>query len=387
MELVFASEHRFYRDSKGAYYSNSPVFGPCLWHRYLSVFSHVHVFARVCSRQDCSGMYFAGGENVSYIEIPYYVGPGEYLKKYWAVCNVIEQNALPGRAYICRVPGRIGEMLAASLRRKNIPYAVEVVGDPWDVMESIGGRWSFILKRIGFYQLQHVVKHSSVSLYVTQTKLQSRYPSAKGVETYGISNVKISNEFIRRTPHQGPINQPAKLLSVGSLEQLYKAPDIVIEALALLKQKGVPVLMIWLGGGKHLTEMVEYAKKNNVNEMISFLGDVDSQRVEQCLENADLFIHVSRTEGLPRAMIEAMAKGLPIIGSNVGGIPELLTSNAVIPVNNATALADKIIEILSNPELYDFLATRNLQESRKYEESVLAAKRELYFKKVLEISQ
>lgn len=385
MKLTFCGEAVFLRHDN-QFYASSASLSMSLWERYLAVFDHLDLIVRV-EETDIPNQFPIDGKRVSIIPLPRYKGMKGAIKASFFLKRLLKFHAIPGNAYILRVPGQIGSTFSRILRTKGIQYAVEVVGDPWDVMESIGGRWSFILKRIGFYQLRHMVKHSSVSLYVTQTKLQSRYPSAKGVETYGISDVKISNEFIRRTPRQGPVGQPAKLLSVGSLEQLYKAPDIIIEALALLKQKGVPASMIWLGGGKHLTEMVEYAKKNNVSEMISFLGDVDSQRVEQCLENADLFIHVSRTEGLPRAMIEAMAKGLPIIGSNVGGIPELLTSNAVIPVNSATALADKIIEILSNPELYDFLATRNLQESRKYEESVLAAKRELYFKKVLEISQ
>lgn len=386
MKLVFCGESVFLRYNN-QFYASSASWSMALWERYLSVFNHVQLIVRV-EDTNAPNKFLIDSEKVSVIPLPRYQGMVGAIKASFFLKKYFNPYAISGNAYILRVPGQIGSTFSRILRSKGIKYAVEVVGDPWDVMECIGGKLSFILKRIGFYQLRYVVKHSSVSLYVTQTKLQSRYPSAKGVETYGISNVKINNDFISQFSHKRPADdQPVKLLSVGSLEQLYKAPDIVVEALALLKQKGIPVSMVWLGGGKYLTEMVAYAKEHNVSEMISFQGNVDSQRVEQCLENSDLFIHISRTEGLPRAIIEAMAKGLPIIGSNVGGIPELLTPNAIIPVNSATALADKVVEILYNPKLYDFLATRNLQESRKYEESVLAAKRDLYFKQVLKISQ
>lgn len=385
MKLIFCGEGVFLRYNN-QFYASSASWSMTLWERYLAVFDHLDLIVRV-EETDTPNQFPIDSKRVSIIPLPRYKGMKGAIKASFFLKRLLKSHAIPGNAYILRVPGQIGSTFSRILRSKGIKYAVEVVGDPWDVMECIGGKLSFILKRIGFYQLRYVVKHSSVSLYVTQTKLQSRYPSAKGVETYGISDVKISNKFIRQTPHQGPVGQPVKLLSVGSLDQFYKAPDIVIEALALLKQKGVSASMVWLGGGKHLTEMVKYAEKNNVSDIISFYGNVDIQMVEQCLENADIFIHISRTEGLPRAIIEAMAKGLPIIGSNVGGIPELLTPNAIIPVNNATALANKVVEILSNPKLYDSLAIRNLQESRKYEESILAAKRSLYFKKVLEISQ
>ena len=93
------------------------------------------------------------------------------------------------------------------------------------------------------------------------------------------------------------------------------------------------------------------------------------------LEDADLFVMPSRTEGLPRALLEAMAKGLPCVASRVGGIPELLSEEALVAPDDPAALAAAIARFAHTPALMDAEAQRNLAVAHHFDSSVLAPER------------
>jgi glycosyltransferase involved in cell wall biosynthesis len=95
------------------------------------------------------------------------------------------------------------------------------------------------------------------------------------------------------------------------------------------------------------------------------------EEVRAQLDQADLFILPSRQEGLPRAMVESMARALPCIGSRVGGIPELLASDDLVPPGDVMALAEKIREVLTDPQRLAAMSLRNLTLSRQYHEEIL----------------
>jgi glycosyltransferase involved in cell wall biosynthesis len=97
------------------------------------------------------------------------------------------------------------------------------------------------------------------------------------------------------------------------------------------------------------------------------------------LDKADLFVLPSRQEGLPRAMVEAMARGLPCIGSNVGGIPELLPAEDIVPPNDVSALASKITQVLQQPARMQQMSTRNLIKAGEYKDEILNVRRRDFY--------
>jgi glycosyltransferase involved in cell wall biosynthesis len=155
----------------------------------------------------------------------------------------------------------------------------------------------------------------------------------------------------------------------------------------ILKNKRLIVSLQWLGGGRYLPEMVALAEQAGVSDIMTFVGNVGLvDEVRNYLDAADLFVLPSRTEGLPRALVEAMARGLPCIGTNIGGIPELLNQQALVPINNPAALADKIFSFLTDPELADAQAKRNLNEAQTYAFEHLEAKRKDFYNYLKRIS-
>src|SRR6185369_6068290 len=104
------------------------------------------------------------------------------------------------------------------------------------------------------------------------------------------------------------------------------------------------------------------------------------------LDAADLFVLPSRSEGLPRAMIEAMARALPCIGSTAGGIPELLPPEDLVPASNVAALASKIQEVLSSPARLSAMSSRNLAAALEYRDEVLDARRRAFFEHIRDVT-
>jgi len=385
MELVFCCEAVF-KHSNGKYYSETVPFGMELWSRYLQIFEHITLIVRVVETNTPSN-FEIDSDKIMIIALPRYKGLVQTIKSLNILNSILKPQAILGRAYILRVPGQIGSIFANILYKRNIPFSVEVVGDPWDVMESIGGKLSFILKRVGYYQLRKVTQRASSVLYVTREQLQNRYPTVPGTLTYSASNVKVDKTFYANAPKRYSNTNPIfNLVAVGSLEQLYKAPDIIVKAIAQLKKDGVNIVMHWLGGGHYQEQMESLASELDVSDRVCFYGNVSRDVVETMLESTDLFIHVSRTEGLPRAIIEAMAKGLPVIGSNVGGIPELLSKDAIVEPNDVNGLVNKIKDFINAPDFYNSQSERNLEESHQYEDSILSNIRNEFYNHVKKLS-
>ena len=78
-------------------------------------------------------------------------------------------------------------------------------------------------------------------------------------------------------------------------------------------------------------------------------------------------------------MIEAMARGLPCIGSNVGGIPELISASSLVPPDDVPALAAKIHEVLTTPGRLQRMSKENLDRVPEYSEDVLRLRRQAFY--------
>ena len=382
MELVFITEARFVRDGENVYCVDNSMTNR-LWERYLAVFDCVKVVARVSARKkDIKKENLASNSRVSFIDLPYYVGIGQYLGVRSQIKQILSDTLIAGNAYICRIPGTLGGMAASILQKRNIPYGVEVVGDPWDVFApgAFKHPLRIVLRYQGYWSLKRSVKYAMAVLYVTKEQLQKRYPALEARWIGNASNVMIKSESVPPQAHVLRKKERYELISVGSLAQMYKAPDVVIQALVLLKERGVNVHVTWLGDGVYKENMQEYAHSLGVGDMITFAGAVSMETVAEYLRASDIFILVSRTEGLPRALIEAMAEGLPCVATNVGGIPELLEDAMLIPKNDAKALADKVAYLLRDIEEANRQAEVNYLQAKDYYDVVLQKRRNDFYR-------
>ena len=171
MDLVFCTEARFVRRSSGVVYSIDGGLTNSLWERYLRKFGHVYVMARVLLDDDypINDKYLASNERVSFIDLPYYVGPIQYLKVRRKLNKIVAANLMSGCVYICRVPGEIGTLMARHLKKNGMPYGVEVVGDPWDVFAPGAVRHPLrvYFRYRGTHDFKQTVDQANAAHYVT----------------------------------------------------------------------------------------------------------------------------------------------------------------------------------------------------------------------------
>ena len=391
MNLYFFTESRF--DSVNGEIWTSQGFSMALWQRYLGKFNHVYVAARLqnVSEHSSDNLFKLEDKRVSVIGLPYYIGLVPYLKAKGSIKKIINSFIHPGDAYICRVPGNIGTIAAECLKKKGIPYGVEVVGDPWESLspQAFESPFARILQVVAKRQLQKITHNASAALYVTNHILQGKYPVKEGVFTTGASNVILRDDCYSAEPHKvvdREKNVQVRMLAVGTLAQLYKAPDVILKALAIVKSKGYNPFLTWFGDGRYRQPMIKMAEELGLKDNVNFVGAVKQDVIRKEFEQTDLFVHASRAEGLPRAVIEAMAYGLPCIGSSVAGIPELLSPEAIVKPNDVDRLAEKMLRFVENKQFAQSEANKNWDESKKYHNDILTERRLSFYDELIKQS-
>jgi glycosyltransferase involved in cell wall biosynthesis len=350
--------------------------------RYLDVFDSVTLMGRLFPIEDPTAKPVEG-PGVKFFPMPEYIGPVQYLLKRGQIQARAREVYSPDSAVII-TPSTAGAALLKILSKNSHPYGLEVGADPYDVLApgAIKSPLRPLLRQVLPRQLRKNCRGASAALYVTKEALQKRYPCPN--YSVGVSDVELPSRYVLKAPRSYSDRQTQfVLVMIGSLEQLYKAPHIAIAAIALCAQQGIDLSLKIIGDGKHRPELEQQAADLGIRERIQFLGKLPAgDRIFAELDQADLFLMPSFQEGLPRAMVEAMARGLPCIATAVGGIPELLPPEDLVAAGDATALADKIQAVLTHPDRMSQMSAQNLQTAMGYVEEVLRQQRNAFYEYV-----
>lgn len=381
--LVTASAH-FAITEDGTLWTPNPSLDYRFWSRYLDVYDDVHLLARakLCANP-LDKWKKASGVGIQPVPLPDFLGALEFVKHYPTIRRTIQKALAEVEAIQLRLPCSIGTEVWRLLTAQR-PYGIEVVADPYDSFAA--GSVKHPLRSFFRWQFTRNLKQqcldATAALYVTKQALQARYPCPH--YSIGISDVDLSDELLVSTSRSFRYElRSFNLILVGSLAQLYKAPDVLIKAVSICVQQGLDLKLTFVGDGKYRQELEKLAATEGVSDRVHFQGQLfDRNAVIEQLDQADIFVLPSHQEGLPRAMIEAMARGLPCIGSVVGGIPELLASEDLVPPGDVTALAAKIQEVTLNPTRMARMSDRNLNQAREYCEKVLHHQRIEFYRYV-----
>lgn len=282
---------------------------------------------------------------------------------------------------VARIPSDLGFIAAEYAKKYNKKCMIEVVGCPWDSLRS----HSFLGKLIApYYYLRQkkTVWQASYAIYVTNEFLQKRYP-CKGI-SIGCSDVEI-NDFdatviARRKEKISKADLRSLVLgTIGALHMKYKGYDRVIKAISKLNGEGYSYKYLIAGNGDS-TWLNSIIHKYNANNFVVIVPPMSHEQVFDWLDNIDLYIQPSKTEGMPRALIEAMSRGLPSVGTKVGGITELLEGRYTF--SNSRFSIIEICRILKSYTKEDMKnqANRNYIESQRYNMNIVESLRNEFYK-------
>lgn len=379
MRLLFCYlAEKVYEDENGDLYV-SGNFTPEVWDRYLALTDDLHVLMtlmpnKINSNRSTGSFQKIDSKNITIHPIPVNT---DSVKKYFSLTLrkkrrlIIEQEIEKAENIIIRT---VSKELIKLCDKHNKRYAIEVVGCAFESLwnHSIKGK---VLAIPNYFHTKKLILKAPYVLYVTKEYLQKKYPT-KG-KTISCSNVSLTNvsKNILENRINKIVSDKDKLIigTAAAVNVKYKGQKYVIKALALLKKKGINNLEYQLVGGGDASCLLKYAKKYGVEDKVIIKGRLSHDRVMEWLQDIDIYVQPSLTEGLPRSVIEAMSYGITTIGSNVGGIPELLASDMVFKKRSSSQIAN-IIKKLTN-EMMIQMAYENYNKARDYNEEILKKRR------------
>lgn len=390
-KLLITVDHQFSRTPDGKVWVKT-IYGYDFWKRYLRVFDRVRIACRI---SDVSAvdkqMLLSSGEGVEFYQLPQYRGPKEFALRYFKIrkqmCNVTDSCDCA----LFRIPSPIAGGVKAKAQQNSLPWAVEVVNDPWDTFAP--GSYKSIFRpvvRVFFtHQVKSMAKNADGASYVTKEALQRRYPPAARLGKRSncfeghYSSIILKKDYFC-SEHHLP-NKTYTIVHVNSCVTDYsKGHDVVIRCVKLMREHGLDVKARFIGDGPARQDFEKYAAEIGVADYIEFIGLLSKpEDVRGELINADIMIFPTKGEGLPRTVIEAMAVGLPCLSTPVNGIPELLESDYLFEQQDDISFAEKAIEILLSPALYQKISQRNIQAAKEYENDILTKNRDEFYVRLL----
>jgi len=194
-----------------------------------------------------------------------------------------------------------------------------------------------------------------------------------------------------RYPYRHRVHLKPKLVWLRAFHRIYN-PELAIQALAVLKDE-FPEIHLWMigpdKGDGSLQNTILLAKTLQVAERVEFIPGVAKSDVPLWLNKGDIFLNTSNYDNTPVSVMEAMACGLCLVSTNVGGIPYLLKENVdalLVPPDSPEDMADAIRRILTEPDLAARLSASARFRAQDLDWSVILPKWETLFTGVIESS-
>jgi len=247
--------------------------------------------------------------------------------------------------------GLIGSILRKTLK---IPHVATIHGSDLTIIKSIRVLHPvcrFIVKNSDFITLN--------STYMMHLLLQI-VPGCE--DKVRVIPMGVNPDVFQKSANiRGVSSTPDKIiLSVGRLID-WKGTMYLIEAMPVILQKYPRSILYIIGDGPEKEKLKQRVKALGLEEKIQFLGVVGKESLCSYYHRADVFVLPSitigsQTEGLGVVILEAMASGCPVIGTDAGGIPDIIMNgkNAfLVPERDSADLAEKILVLLSDPVLAD----------------------------------
>jgi glycosyltransferase involved in cell wall biosynthesis len=381
--LALATDHEFLL-SDGRVFDHY-CFGREFFEDYVRVFGRVRVLARIKSVETLpAGASVAEGDGVEFVPAPPVHGWRWILRSRKYVGPHVERLVADADAVVGRVPSQIGRLAAAAAIAAGKPAILEVIGDP---IEALRGALPYGLSgpvgRLEAAKMRSVLRRADGVGYVSERHLQARYPADPRAVVASFSSIRLAGESIVEARRFDSDRSVRRVVCVGSLVPVKRHADLIRAFGAA--PLGVRGRLTLVGGGPLRESLERLAGETTGAGEVEFTGHVsDRAEIVGILDDADLFVLASVSEGLPRVVIEAMSRGLPVIGSRAGGIPELVREEDLFDVGDVAGLSALLAEVLASPERLRAMSRHSVETAATYAEEKLSPRRREFYRAVLQ---
>jgi glycosyltransferase involved in cell wall biosynthesis len=200
---------------------------------------------------------------------------------------------------------------------------------------------------------------------------------AFGETTRVIPNI-IDQDVFRERPDTSPSllapdgaygdRESFTLVITRNLEPIYGI-DTALQAMAKVREQGCPARMRIAGSGPAERQLRRLTRELGLEDIVHFEGRLERDAVVALYGQADAMVNPTTIDNMPNSVLEAMACGLPVISTNVGGVPYILTdgeTGLLVPTRDPRALANAILRLFSDRALQQRLQFNALKEVDRY---------------------
>ena len=366
MKLFYVLDYIFMQTPDGRVWTDT-TYDASFWQPHLEVYSKVLIISRVQPvKSNHSDWKEVGSDRISVCPLIVYRSATAYLRQartlHLALRHIFEEEG----AVVLRMPSNLARCAAKVLDRMRKPYAVEVVGDPRAALARgvvrMPGR---PLYRHIFTQAQRRICSRAIGVSYVAKSLRASYPEGWGAASLVCSDVRLDRSWLGAHVTREVSLKPLRLLTVATLSQTYKGIDVLLKAIQICQPAECTLTII--GTGRYQAQLEKKALDLGIRERVTFEGAVTwgPQLIEQ-FDSHDLFILPSRVEVMPRALLEAMSRGLPAIATRVGAVSEVLAPDDIVAPGDPWQLADRVLAYIKHPALLIQASARNRARAQAF---------------------
>lgn len=380
MKITIVTDHRFF--NYGDEIFDDYVFDYNFFESYLDVFDTIDVVCRVQKMEDLDARWVkSSGPGINFIALPnvhgfkWFLNVNRYIKE--ELASIFDTDS-----FCFRLPSLAAWEVFRQNKSENLPYIFESIGDPEDAMVSSEDSFAKRLPSIIFGHIlknrkRKIVYHAESGSYVSMSHLQKKYPIKKGKITESISSIRLENSFFLKRPKLFDLKKSIRIIHIGSFIPLKNQKDL-IRSFKIISENYPHSKLDFVGDGPTRDACEKLVQNLELSSKVSFHGQVTGiNNIVALLDKAHFFILPSFNEGMPRALIEAMARGLICFGSNRGGISELLDKDYLFSVGDYKQIANKLTWLIKNYSTreLDEISLKYIEKAKYFDNDILQNRR------------
>jgi len=381
MRILFVHDHPFFKDRDNVYSGGG--LPNSIWNNYLKYFSSVVVYGRLSKSDKDRKVISSGADGLTFVLTTNYQSIGGLIMNFGVLVNEIKNEVKESDIVLVRLPSVLGLIAAFTALNNNKKIIVEQVGNSREALVEHGSYVGKLVASLFHVLNKKVVKKAKYVSYVTVKKLQQEYPC--NAVSVSLSNVLI-DEIVDAAfiPSQKFQSEIFRIGLIGGFDVRYKGQDILLKAISVLPAVERKNVYIYFVGKGDFSWVIDIAKEYNLFDNIKFIGSIEAgKKIFDFLSSLSLYVQPSLTEGMPRALLEAMSVGCPGIGSDAGGIPDVISDEFIHKKGDYKALSLQIYKLITDREKLKRESERSISAVQPYLKARLDEKRDLFYYRII----